>query len=121
MWLFWFQQIEAASDEFDYSFQTAKEHLQKNRYKNVLARKFKSPFVCKLSFFSIWLADHSRVKLQSNSSASDYINANWIQVRSHFIPFPAFETIFQKGIDPIMKDEYIATQGPLPDTVPDFW
>uniref|UniRef100_K1S1Z7 protein-tyrosine-phosphatase n=1 Tax=Magallana gigas TaxID=29159 RepID=K1S1Z7_MAGGI len=44
--------------------------------------------------------DHSRIVLENQ--ASDYINANFID-----------------GLR--QKDEYIATQGPLPSTVDDFW
>ncbi|XP_051976284.1 tyrosine-protein phosphatase non-receptor type 12 [Xyrauchen texanus] len=48
--------------------------------------------------------DHSRVKvtLKTHNQDSDYINANFI-----------------KGIDD--PEAYIATQGPLPNTVLDFW
>lgn len=50
--------------------------------------------------------DHSRVKLNiddvTDKLQTDYINANWID-----------------GYD--AKQRYIATQGPLPHTVNDFW
>uniref|UniRef100_A0A8C9VQ62 protein-tyrosine-phosphatase n=1 Tax=Scleropages formosus TaxID=113540 RepID=A0A8C9VQ62_SCLFO len=48
--------------------------------------------------------DHSRVKLslQTSNQDTDYINANFI-----------------KGVDE--PEAYIATQGPLPNTVVDFW
>ncbi|XP_053720192.1 tyrosine-protein phosphatase non-receptor type 12 isoform X2 [Synchiropus splendidus] len=48
--------------------------------------------------------DHTRVKLtlQTSTEDSDYINANFV-----------------KGVDG--PESYIATQGPLPNTVLDFW
>uniref|UniRef100_A0A3B3S736 protein-tyrosine-phosphatase n=1 Tax=Paramormyrops kingsleyae TaxID=1676925 RepID=A0A3B3S736_9TELE len=48
--------------------------------------------------------DHSRVKLllQTSNQDTDYINANFI-----------------KGVDE--AEAYIATQGPLANTVVDFW
>ncbi|GBL94852.1 Receptor-type tyrosine-protein phosphatase eta [Araneus ventricosus] len=48
--------------------------------------------------------DHSRVKIypDGTSNRSNFINANYIPGESHII-------------------EYIATQGPLPNTVNDFW
>ncbi|XP_076466418.1 uncharacterized protein LOC143297802 [Babylonia areolata] len=46
--------------------------------------------------------DHSRVKLTPNHEGSDYINAN-------FLPGYSREA------------EYVAAQGPLPFTTPDFW
>ena len=47
--------------------------------------------------------DHSRVILEKDSSpGSDYINANYIG-----------------GFNG--EKEYIATQGPLPETISDFW
>ncbi|CAE1305248.1 PTPRN [Acanthosepion pharaonis] len=58
-----------------------------------------------LSLFSFFFYDHSRVVLNqsANASASDYINASTIT--DHDPRNPA----------------YIATQGPLPHTVADFW
>ena len=50
--------------------------------------------------------DHSRVLLPTmlNKVGSDYINANWVD-----------------GIDQRSQRKFIATQGPLPNTVEDFW
>lgn len=45
--------------------------------------------------------DHSRVVLKGNGKA-DYINANWVD-----------------GVN--QPRAYIATQAPVPDTIPDFW
>ena len=44
--------------------------------------------------------DHSRVKLPVKDGENDYINASWIELGSR---------------------TYIASQGPLQSTVPDFW
>lgn len=81
--------------------------------------------------------DHSRVKLglKTSNQDADYINANFIKVKSAFpLHFPRCshsmssawskaEVIedrlsFQGMDDP---ETYIATQGPLPNTVIDFW
>ncbi|ESO83607.1 hypothetical protein LOTGIDRAFT_133136, partial [Lottia gigantea] len=54
-------------------------------------------------FLSIYPYDHSRVKLPTDEEdVSDYINANYID-----------------GYDE--KNKYIATQGPMPTTIDDFW
>nr|XP_034321698.1 receptor-type tyrosine-protein phosphatase epsilon isoform X3 [Crassostrea gigas] len=54
-------------------------------------------------YTTIYPYDHSRVILKSNSSTEgDYINANYIE-------------------DAQGKRIYIATQGPKPKTIPDFW
>ncbi|XP_014665166.1 PREDICTED: tyrosine-protein phosphatase non-receptor type 11-like isoform X2 [Priapulus caudatus] len=69
------------------------ENKVKNRYKNIL------PF------------DHTRVKLQDGDNdqvGSDYTNANIIT--------PEDEAIIGDS-----KKHYIATQGPLPNTIEDFW
>ncbi|XP_075586841.1 tyrosine-protein phosphatase non-receptor type 11 isoform X2 [Dermatophagoides farinae] len=94
-------------EEFEYLQQQACKHLysrkageqsenrNKNRYKNIL------PF------------DRTRVTLKDvsnddgNDPASDYINANYIQV---------YELTNQPS-----KKVYIATQGPLANTKNDFW
>ncbi|KAM8960970.1 LOW QUALITY PROTEIN: receptor-type tyrosine-protein phosphatase epsilon-like [Pelodytes ibericus] len=63
---------------------TLEQNIPKNRYKKVI------PY------------DESRVRLQSNGSGSDYINASYIDGYKN-------------------SKFYIATQGPLPGTVADFW
>ncbi|KAJ4431134.1 Receptor-type tyrosine-protein phosphatase N2 [Periplaneta americana] len=71
------------------------ENMKKNRYPEVL------PY------------DHARVVLNdlANISGSDYINASTI--------FCVFN-VEQTDHDP-RNPAYIATQGPLPHTAPDFW
>lgn len=51
-------------------------------------------------------ADSTRVKLKQLSGLPDshYINANWVS-----------------GVAPKTEKAYIATQGPLENTVEDFW
>ena len=54
-------------------------------------------------YANIHAYDHSRVVLQGDSTpGSDYINANFI-----------------RGFNG--DQEYIAAQGPLPETISDFW
>ncbi|ORX99526.1 hypothetical protein K493DRAFT_212497 [Basidiobolus meristosporus CBS 931.73] len=53
---------------------------------------------------NIWPYEHSRVKLEhANKPESDYINASFI------------------GAKDTNSNRYIATQGPMPSTFPDFW
>ncbi|XP_050303193.1 tyrosine-protein phosphatase corkscrew isoform X2 [Anthonomus grandis grandis] len=73
------------------------ENRNKNRYKNIL------PF------------DDTRVKLKNvDQSGSDYINANYIQWKCD-------DPINQSGDSGAEGKTYIATQGCLPSTIPDFW
>lgn len=73
--------------------------------------------------------DHSRVvlSLQDNIAGSDYINASFIDVSMHgqylthrrapdfFLVSPHCMQAYQQ------PSGYVATQGPLPSTFPDFW
>uniref|UniRef100_A0A8C6PP85 protein-tyrosine-phosphatase n=1 Tax=Nothobranchius furzeri TaxID=105023 RepID=A0A8C6PP85_NOTFU len=73
------------------------ENRNKNRYGNIIAY------------------DHTRVRLQllDGDPHSDYINANYIDV--------SFYT-FKKGLGGYHRPRhYIATQGPMQETVRDFW
>ncbi|ESN90693.1 hypothetical protein HELRODRAFT_145496, partial [Helobdella robusta] len=58
-------------------------------------------------FIDILPYDNTRVKLTiiDNDPTSDYINANWIEVR----------------FCPQNEPKFIAAQGPLPGTVNEFW
>ncbi|XP_039278631.1 tyrosine-protein phosphatase corkscrew [Nilaparvata lugens] len=72
------------------------ENRNKNRYKNIL------PF------------DHTRVKLKDvdqNVAGSEYINANYIKAEEDMYPDAQTQS----------TRTYIATQGCLPSTIPDFW
>jgi protein tyrosine phosphatase len=58
---------------------------------------------CKNRYRNVPAYDHTRVLLKTkNDKGTDYINANWI-------------TGFGK------KKKYIASQGPVPDSIHDFW
>ena len=66
--------------------------------------------------------DHSRVRLNEipGRPGSDYINANYIDVRSHFKEVTSILTLHHlQGYK--LEKGFIATQGPVPDSVPDFW
>jgi len=54
-------------------------------------------------YVNVLPSEQTRVVL-NGSSESDYINANWIT-----------------GLVPGSEKQFIATQGPLPNTVGDFW
>lgn len=91
-----------------------------------------------LSSFSSFPVDHSRVKLglKTTNQDTDYVNANFIKVNSQ-VKWVLFESVspcdqlrlrcssltcrwlFTQGMDG--PETYIATQGPLPNTVIDFW
>jgi tyrosine-protein phosphatase non-receptor type 11 len=71
------------------------DNVRKNRYKNVV------PY------------DHTRIKLKTdNSSSSDYINANLIEILSEDPKYAEFSGLSMK---------YISTQGCLQNTTEDFW
>uniref|UniRef100_A0AAX7UVM8 protein-tyrosine-phosphatase n=1 Tax=Astatotilapia calliptera TaxID=8154 RepID=A0AAX7UVM8_ASTCA len=72
------------------------ENRMKNRYGNIIAY------------------DHSRVRLQAleGEQSSDYINANYVDVSTH-----TSQRHQRKG----QPNHYIATQGPMQETVFDFW
>ncbi|XP_035664265.1 tyrosine-protein phosphatase non-receptor type 9-like isoform X1 [Branchiostoma floridae] len=59
---------------------------------------------CKNRYTDVLSLDHSRVKLNilDEDDTTDYINANYMDAYKH-------------------KNAFIATQGPLPRTFPDFW
>lgn len=63
--------------------------------------------------------DHSRVKLKRRpgDANSDYINANFVKVESVKL-LCAFT---QRTLQGYGTKRFIAAQGPLPDTVADFW
>ncbi|XP_023213870.1 tyrosine-protein phosphatase 10D-like [Centruroides sculpturatus] len=87
-----FEELKSISPSHSCSAAQMQENKLKNRWINIL------PF------------DHSRVKLlpMDDEPGSDYINASYIPV-----------CIDDKGFN--SHREYIATQGPLPNTVDDMW
>ncbi|XP_021350947.1 tyrosine-protein phosphatase non-receptor type 12-like isoform X2 [Mizuhopecten yessoensis] len=79
----------------------AAQHKENNTFSSTAGREPHN--LRKNRYKDIIAYDYSRVKLQdTGEEGSDYINANLIQ-------------------DPYDKDGYIASQGPLPNTVNDFW
>jgi hypothetical protein len=78
-----------------------------NRYPDILPSMRWTEFVLFIRFLTEWLlVEHTRVRLNPSdgSGRGDYINANFLS--SGLL-----------GDSP----EYISTQGPLRDTVVDFW
>lgn len=94
---FWeeFEQIQQQECKHLYSRKEGQkaENKPKNRYKNIL------PF------------DDTRVVLQNADGSKGYINANFIRVDEEGL----FDT------EPSACKVYIATQGPLQNTIGDFW
>lgn len=84
-------QIQGCKYLFDRKIGQSDGNVSKNRYKNILSY------------------DHTRVKLKKPDS--DYINANYIKLVDDL------QTLNSLPHSKI----YIATQGPLPNTVDDFW
>ncbi|OQR73621.1 tyrosine-protein phosphatase non-receptor type 11-like [Tropilaelaps mercedesae] len=94
---FWeeFEQIQQQECKHLYSRKEGQkpENRPRNRYKNIL------PF------------DDTRVVLKRPGQVNGYINANYIRVDEQGL----FDT------DPTACKVYIATQGPLANTIEDFW
>lgn len=73
------------------------------KYKHSYAHSAHSLNTLKNRYTNIHPYDHSRVVLEGDGNpGSDYINANYL---------PGFND----------NKEYIAAQGPLPETISDFW
>uniref|UniRef100_A0AAQ4NP62 protein-tyrosine-phosphatase n=1 Tax=Gasterosteus aculeatus aculeatus TaxID=481459 RepID=A0AAQ4NP62_GASAC len=97
------EEYEALAEGQTAPWETAKkdENRNKNRYGNIIAY------------------DHTRVRLQllDGDPHSDYINANYIDVSRH--KHTHTELICSCGYH--RPRHYIATQGPMQETVRDFW
>ncbi len=67
----------------------------------------------------MYLDDHSRVKLSSDDrdGRGNYINANYVDV--NILKKEKFLIVFAQGHH--KANAYIATQGPMPNTINDFW
>lgn len=88
---YFFELIEGYSPKLTQELQFTAAHDPKNKKKN--------------RYTNVLAPDHTRVKLSVNSNdESDYINASFVD-----------------GIIKGSEKAYIATQGPLDDTIEDFW
>ncbi|XP_028821714.1 tyrosine-protein phosphatase non-receptor type 22-like isoform X1 [Denticeps clupeoides] len=95
-----------SENAFEVEFSKLKKLSSKNRIDKTLPTKAaeKQENVKKNRYKDVVPFDHSRVKLSlfTSKDDTDYVNANFI-----------------KGVTG--KPAYIATQGPLPNTIVDFW
>jgi protein tyrosine phosphatase len=67
--------------------------------------------------------DHSRVRLSQIQDDTDYINANYIHVNKTLVASKSSNLQSESNYlqSPLGEKSYIATQGPKPSTVNDFW
>jgi len=80
-------------------------NMLKNRYKNILPYDYTRVILKKPMSF----------KNEDNNSDADYINANYIKLVYE-------DTTISPRTKPVPHSKiYIATQGPLPNTINDFW
>ncbi|XP_060070533.1 tyrosine-protein phosphatase non-receptor type 12-like isoform X2 [Ylistrum balloti] len=96
---------DPAGNGFHREYRDLREKAAQNKEDNTFpATTGREPYNMKKNRYKDIIAyDYSRVTLQHTGvEGSDYINANLIQ-------------------DPYNNDGYIASQGPLPHTVDDFW
>ncbi|XP_033744584.1 tyrosine-protein phosphatase non-receptor type 12-like isoform X2 [Pecten maximus] len=96
---------DPAGNGFHREYRDLREKAAQDKEKKTFPAEYgREPFNMKKNRYKDIIAfDYSRVILQETGvDGSDYINANLIQ-------------------DPYNNDGYIATQGPLPHTVDDFW
>ena len=73
-----------------------------------------------------FLDDHSRVKLQEveGRAGSDYINGNFLDVKrfmSMLLSLFDNRILISSSQGYRKPNAFIGTQGPVPDSVPDFW
>lgn len=138
----WLQDVENNSclvtDEFN-----KLEQCEKDRLNGAFSFTSEKPEVCspggttevcpqincgldyghKNRYKDIFLFDHSRVRLtdgariKSKRQSCDYINASYLN------PLGSLGNVVRDGVSQDDKDElkYIATQGPLRETIGDFW
>ena len=102
---------------------TSKHNTCKNRFQDKIPRRLDGVKVTKKLFSYLHAVNHSRVQLKpTGAQGSDYINASFIHV-SFFMAIHGFNSypflLLEQGYR--QTGAYIATQGPLPHTVNDFW
>lgn len=99
-----YEAIQSFSESLDKKFIASKANEKFNRYTNI------APF------------DDNRVVLNDDEFENDYINASYINVSQIILTWKSFMIsfiVFIKGYH--YPREYIAAQGPKPNTGHDFW
>ena len=93
-------------DGFDVEYGTLERRAVDQAATNDYTTALEVPNRAKNRYSNVLPLERSRVRLHGKPGVpcSDYINANWVD-----------------GLVAESKSQYISTQGPLPDTVEDFW
>jgi len=97
---------EYDNDGFEAEFQLLEQSSADEHSKFSMQSALSEANKTKNRYSNVLPFEETRVKLAAADevAGSDYINANWVD-----------------GLVPGSERQYISTQGPLPDTVEDFW
>ncbi|KXS20949.1 hypothetical protein M427DRAFT_142624 [Gonapodya prolifera JEL478] len=71
-------------------------------------------------YMNIWPYNYNRVHLHSSTTGSDYINASHVRTVRLFSP-ALTSSGPRDGVTNPALEEFVCTQGPIADTVADFW